>query len=158
MHIRAALPFRGLRFLIPSAAVVFCTALTLAQPAHAAYRNCWAAGPNVRTPSGITWGTRYCHAYMSGPVQILRRRGSGYWLSGTAGDLFAGNSWFVCQRNFPSVPNRTGNARNTWWLYTQADRKRAAGGWGWFPATRISGGSNYQIVPGLRICPANFRF
>jgi hypothetical protein len=50
-----------------------------------------------------------------------------------------------------------GGARNTYWLWTKADHSidGKKGGWGWFPATKISGGVN-NLIPGLRICPANF--
>jgi hypothetical protein len=51
-----------------------------------------------------------------------------------------------------------GGARNTYWLWTKADHSidGKKGGWGWFPATKISGGVNNNLIPGLRICPANF--
>ena len=47
-----------------------------------------------------------------------------------------------------------GNARNNVWLYTQGDVSYVPRyhGWGWFPATYVSGGGNYDPIPGLRWC------
>ena len=48
-----------------------------------------------------------------------------------------------------------GSARNNWWLFTYADYTPSGQSpWGWFPATKISGGANYQPEPGLPTCNA----
>lgn len=42
-----------------------------------------------------------------------------------------------------------GSAQNTWWLYTLGDRSNSPEApWGWFPATKIRGGGNFQRIPG----------
>lgn len=117
--------------------------------ASAAYSGCWGTGPTVRDFRGARYGTRYCHNYLGGTV------GFGTTLSGY---LYAGNNWFVCQSRGGENP-RVGSARNNIWLYTQGDKgvpSWAPGyhyhGWGWFPATYVSGGINYGPIPGLRWC------
>lgn len=39
-----------------------------------------------------------------------------------------------------------------WWLWTQGDVAYADNGWGWFPATKVSGGNNWEPIPGLQNC------
>lgn len=78
---------------------------------------------------------RYCHNYQGGYVL------GGSWQR--HGYLYAGNNWFVCQARGGENP-AVGSARNNWWLYTQADVGYSNGGWGWFPATKVSCGGNYQ--------------
>lgn len=87
-----------------------------------------------------------CNAYRAGTVWHYRNNPSG--------ELFAGVSWFVCQKQYTGWQNPPiGVWRNDWWLWTLADRPYPGqSGWGWFPATHISGGGNYQPVPGLRPC------
>ena len=112
-----------------------------AAPASA-YSGCWAAGPNVEFQPGLTYGTRWCHNYRSYSLR---------WQGVTTGYLYAGNNWFVCQRRGGANP-AVGTARNNWWLFTQGDIGYAHRGWGWFPATLVSGGGNYEPIPGLRGC------
>lgn len=117
--------------------------LTGAAPAQAA--GCSGSGGAHTDNYGNTYGTTYCTAYTGGNVMN----------NGTvAGYLNSGRSWFVCQAQFTNKPNpAVGSARNNYWLYTQADTGSAPlYGWGWFPATKISGGGNYQPIPGLRQC------
>lgn len=126
--------------------------LVSAGPAAANYSGCWGRGPTVTDYSGTRSSTRYCHVYLGGNVELA---GSN---RGVTGYLNAGNNWFVCQHKFPGDPNpRVGSARNNWWLWTQADYSKNGNGrkyhgWGWFPATHVSGGGNYQPIPGLRTC------
>lgn len=60
----------------------------------------------------------------------------------------------MCQDQWVGYENPpVGSARNNWWLYTQADTStNFRHGWGWFPATKVSGGGNYEPIPGLRWC------
>jgi hypothetical protein len=91
------------------------------------------------TESYHTW---YCSAYTAGDVEDTIPQGL----------LRAGTSWFVCQKKWVGYENpRVGSARNDWWLFTLADVAYAnswTGGWGWFPATKISGGANWGRIPG----------
>jgi hypothetical protein len=111
----------------------------------AAASGCWGTGPTVTDYAGGRWATRYCHNYRAGQTRMY---------SSATGWLYAGNNWFVCQKrtNVPNPP--VGNAKNNIWLYTQGDVSYSAvyKGWGWFPATYVSGGGNYDPIPGLRWC------
>lgn len=124
-------------------------ALVAASPAHAA-AGCSGAGPRVTDYAGTTWNTTYCYNYQSG--DIGRGSNTAYLKTGY---LYAGTNWFACQKRIPDWENpAVGNARNNWWLWTQGDEAVQYGGWGWFPATKVSGGNNYEPVPGLPLCPA----
>lgn len=71
--------------------------------------------------------------------------------TGKEGYLYAGTSWFVRQKRWPGYNNPpVGGAVNNWWLFTLGDIRNgpATSGWGWFPATKISGGGNWQRIPG----------
>jgi hypothetical protein len=119
------------------AAAVLATGAVALTPtgASAAPNGCWGSGPR---------DSRYCHTYQGGNVMFN---------GAVAGWLNAGDNWFVCQRKFPGQENPpVGDARNDWWLWTQADTNVSNGGWGWFPANKISGGVNYGEIPGLRTC------
>src|SRR4051794_12821284 len=117
-------------------------------PTHAnAASGCFARGPDrSRTfgngiPVTESYHTWKCFAYTAGDVEE----------GDVQGLLRAGTSWFVCQRKWPGFENpQVGAARNDWWLYTLADVSsgRETNGWGWFPATKISGGGNFQPIPG----------
>jgi hypothetical protein len=121
----------------------FAGNLVASSPAQA-YSGCWGSGGAHTDYWGNTYGTRWCNAYSSG---YMRAHGS------NVGYLYAGNSWFVCQHQWVGYENpAVGSARNNWWLYTQGDDAYQYNGWGWFPATRISGGVNYGPIPGLRDC------
>ncbi len=114
-----------------------------AHPVSAAAAGCWGRGPNVeQVPGALTWGTTWCRNY-AGSRTV---RGSG-----ATGYLYAGTNWFVCQARHGENP-RIGSARNHWWLWTQGDLGYRDRGWGWFPATHVSGGGNYEPIPGLRRC------
>lgn len=120
-----------------------------AQPVTAAAAGCWGTGPTVTNHLGTTFATKYCHNYQAGdvvrPAQPSVTTYSGY--------LYAGDNWFVCQRQITAWENPpVGSARNNWWLYTQGDVAYADRGWGWFPATKVSGGGNYEPIPGLPTC------
>ena len=93
-------------------------------------------------PAGLTLGTKWCHDYRSSRFR---------WQGVTTGYLYAGDNWFMCQRPGGTNP-AVGTARNNWWLFTQGDVGYAHRGWGWFPATMVSGGGNYEPIPGLRGC------
>lgn len=126
--------------LCATGALFLLTGLS-ASPA-AAYSGCWGPGPNVNQGPNILWGTTWCHNYAS--YRTVHR-------GAVTGYLYAGNNWFICQQRFGENP-RPGSARNNWWLYTQGDVGYRESGWGWFPATYVSGGGNYQPIPGLRGC------
>jgi hypothetical protein len=120
---------------------------TTATPAAASHPGCWGTGPVVDDPWNPPWNTKYCHNYRSGYVYTRATTGD------VSGYLYAGTNWFVCQRRGGENPP-VGNARNNYWLYTQGDDGYRYGGWGWFPATMVSGGGNYQPIPNLPSCPS----
>ncbi|GIH01965.1 hypothetical protein Rhe02_00320 [Rhizocola hellebori] len=131
---------------LAAAALMATMAITAAVQAPAiAYDGCWGSGGAHQDYLGNTYGTAWCNAYTGGNV-MAGGVSSGY--------LNAGNSWFVCQEQWVGYENpHVGSARNNYWLYTQADTStNSKHGWGWFPATKISGGGNYQPIPGLRNC------
>jgi hypothetical protein len=108
---------------------------------------CWNRGPDRSRTFGngipVTehYKTWYCYAYRAGDV----------WDGSVTGYLYAGTSWFVCQKKWPGHENPpVGSARNDWWLWTLGDRAANpyTDGWGWFPATKISGGANWGRIPG----------
>jgi hypothetical protein len=117
-----------------------------APPASAAPSGCGGAGPTVNH-GGERIVTRYCYAwrgYMT--LDYDYKTMNGY--------LYPGTSWFVCQSPGAENPRDPhSGARNRWWLWTLADNAYRNGGWGWFPATFVSGGANYQPIPGLQRCP-----
>jgi hypothetical protein len=99
-------------------------------------RSRWVGNGIPFLESYHTW---YCYAYRS---DYLVENGN------NQGYLYAGTSWFVCQKKWQGQENpAVGSARNDWWLWTLGD-VQYVGGWGWFPATKISGGGNYQPIPG----------
>jgi hypothetical protein len=124
----------------------------LVAPAQAA-GGCSGAGPLRPGPKGgAPVKTTYCNAYRPGTVFGWRNQPP-------VGELNSGRSWFVCQWKANDNP-AVGRARNNWWLWTQADvfnDGKPANGYGWFPATYISGGGNYQPIPGLAICDGSPR-
>ncbi|KAB8188923.1 hypothetical protein FH608_041280 [Nonomuraea phyllanthi] len=128
------------------AAAAAATVLT-ALPAQAAADGCWGTGPTVTDTLGQQWATRYCNNYRAGDVYNYV---DGRWQP--VGRLYAGDNWFVCQSHGPDNPP-IGDWVNDIWLYTEADEAWAAGGWGGFPATHVSGGVNYGPIPGLGWCP-----
>jgi hypothetical protein len=99
----------------------------------------------VTDPTGQTVSTWWCPAHRSGNVYASPNSTS------RTGYLRKGTNWFVCQvrgRPNPAV----GAATNNIWLYTQSDVKISGTGWGWFPATFITNGSNGQPIPGVPLC------
>lgn len=116
-------------------------ALVLGTPTTAtAAGGCYSKGPTRTDYWNRTFATWYCNAYQGGEV------GFDYQSNGY---LYAGTSWFVCQMKIPGWNNpQVGGAQNDWWLYTQGDTATDVGGWGWFPATKISGGANWSPIPG----------
>lgn len=109
----------------------------------ASYSGCWGTGPTVTDFRGYRYPTRYCHNYQGGQLRLYSR---------VSGYLYAGNNWFVCQSRLGIENPRVGTARNNIWLYTEGDVGYAYHGWGWFPATYVSGGVNYGPIPGLPWC------
>ncbi|MEV0618210.1 hypothetical protein AB0I81_33140 [Nonomuraea sp. NPDC050404] len=118
-----------------------------AQPAFAA-AGCGDSSRRVIDPDvpGVVQRTRTCTVYR--PTFIFLEPITAQ----PTGSLTAGRHWFICQRrggDNPSVQQRSGRvARNNWWLRTLGDR----GGWGWAPATHVSGGQDFEAVPGLPNC------
>jgi hypothetical protein len=129
------------------AAAAAATLLTALPAQAAAADGCWGTGPTVTDTLGQRWATRYCNNYQAGDVYNYI---DGRWQP--VGRLYAGDNWFVCQSHGPDNPP-VGDWVNDIWLYTEADEAWAAGGWGGFPATHVSGGVNYGPIPGLGWCP-----
>ncbi|MEV4091681.1 hypothetical protein [Streptosporangium saharense] len=141
-----------------AAGVIAGTAVFAAPAAHASppapsaapaaqAEGCWGTGPTVTDTLGVRWPTRYCNNFRAGDVYNYVE---GRWQP--IGRLNAGDSWFVCQSHGPENPP-VGEWLNDIWLYTEADVVWAAGGWGGFPATHVSGGENYTPIPNLDWCP-----
>lgn len=116
---------------------------------RAAEVGCYGEGPTVTDPQQKVWKTKWCNNYRTGYVYNYVA-GSDVWQP--IGKLNAGKNWFACQSHGPENPP-VGDAKNNIWLYTEADEVWAGGGWGGFPATHVSGGNNYEPVPGLDWCP-----
>ncbi|MFC4563973.1 hypothetical protein ACFO4E_19095 [Nocardiopsis mangrovi] len=130
-------------------AAALAGSITAAAPANAA-DGCSGAGPTVIDYVGNTWSTTYCDAWRSGDLEAGVGKDNPSEISG---HLYAGRAWFVCQQQFTYLENPpVGEYRNNWWLYTQGDVAYSDQGWGWFPAVNISGGGNYEPIPGLRNC------
>ncbi|MFC4015905.1 hypothetical protein ACFOY2_52450 [Nonomuraea purpurea] len=98
-------------------------------------------------PWGFRSPTTYCRNYVGGAL---------YSATGKVGHLNAGRNWFACQAKGGENP-AVGGARNNYWLYTKGDTAYADGGWGWFPATMVSGGGNYERVPDMNLCSRSTR-
>ncbi|MEU6255926.1 hypothetical protein [Streptomyces sp. NPDC047043] len=128
-----------------AAAVLATGAVALAPAgASAAPSGCWGNAGTKTDPEGRTYTARYCHNYQGGNVYLYRR---------PIGYLNAGDNWFVCQTKVPDFPNPpVGDARNDWWLYTQGDTGSEHNAWGYFPANKVSGGNDYDPIPGLPAC------
>ncbi|MBG0853046.1 hypothetical protein I2W78_14600 [Streptomyces spinoverrucosus] len=125
-------------------AVLAAGAVALTPASASAAAGCWGNAGQKQGPGGATYTARYCHNYQGSEVGI-GDTATGY--------LYAGDNWFVCQQQFTDVENPpVGDARNNWWLWTQGDDAYSNNGWGWFPATKVSGGGNYQPIPGLQNC------
>lgn len=155
--------FRITRNRLLALAGVALTAATMfvaAAPAQAA-SGCHSAGFNrtvvtdVNQTGGYVYSTfpaYYCTAYQSAHLYSWVPGGGVY---STSRILNAGQSWFICQIVIDSsIKNPpVGSALNDYWLYTESDSHPADdSAYGWFPANKISGGGNYQAVPGLPIC------
>ncbi|MFE9439679.1 hypothetical protein ACFYO2_11800 [Streptomyces sp. NPDC006602] len=128
------------------AAAVLATGAVALTPtgASAAPNGCWGNAGTQTDPEGRTYTARYCHNYQGGDVYLYRQ---------PIGHLYAGDNWFVCQSKVPDFPNPpVGDARNDWWLYTQGDTGSSHNAWGYFPANKVSGGNNYEPIPGLPVC------
>ncbi|WP_210594412.1 hypothetical protein [Streptomyces sp. GESEQ-35] len=83
--------------------------------------------------------------------RTLASAASGCW--GNAGSKQGpGGATYTAQQFTDRENPPVGDARNNWWLWTQADDAYSNNGWGWFPATKVSGGGNYQPIPGLQNC------
>lgn len=137
-----------LRAAVTAAAVT--GGVALAGPATAsAASGCSGAGPTVKDYRGVSYTTRYCYNYRAGATRLGDDVGNFF----TSGYLYAGRNWFVCQKRIGENPP-VGSARNNIWLYTEGDVAyvKPYKGWGWFPATYVSGGTNYGKIPGLRTC------
>jgi hypothetical protein len=106
-------------------ATAAATMLTAPPALAAAADGCWGTGPTVTDTLGQRWATRYCNNYRAGDVYN-----------------YVDGRW-----------QPVGEWVNDIWLYTEADEVWAAGGWGGFPATHVSGGVNYGPIPGLDWCP-----
>ncbi|MER6943046.1 hypothetical protein ABT294_03380 [Nonomuraea sp. NPDC000554] len=113
----------------------------------AAAGSCGGNGPLVTDPGGHRYPTTYCRNYVGGAL---------YNGAVKVGYLNAGRNWFACQKLGAENP-AVGGARNNYWLYTKGDKAYADGGWGWFPATMVSGGGNYERVPDLSLCDRSTR-
>jgi hypothetical protein len=142
--------FKRLVRLLSTGAATAAVFAALASSASAA-PGCSGSGPQVHDPfTGRSYASTYCHVYswtQTYTVPNWRAVGGG----SIAGVLRPGRSWFVCQtRGGENMP--LGNARNNIWLYTLADVRYVNGGWGWADAVSISGGTNYQRIPGLHWC------
>ena len=145
--------------VIATASCVLGVALFANAPAaQASHDGCWEDGPAVSplpAEFGFPGNTRYCHNYKTGFVMgyFPDGDGDGSFDFKPVGYLRSTTSWFVCQIQFLGSENpAVGEWRNDIWLYTQGDEAYANGGWGWFPATYVSGGANYGPIPGLQQC------
>ncbi|MFJ2831787.1 hypothetical protein ACIPC1_30210 [Streptomyces sp. NPDC087263] len=124
-----------------AAAVLAAGALALTPGSAAAADGCWG-NAGQKQAFGKTYTARYCHNYQ-GDVVGVYETDTGY--------LYSGDNWFVCQVQYgENAP--VGDAKNNWWLWTQGDDVYSDGGWGWFPANKVSGGNNYEPIPGLATC------
>jgi hypothetical protein len=156
-HVMPPLSLRLRRMAALAAVALFASlALTLSSGAGRAQAatGCSGAGPTAGPdPAGWDYSTRYCYAYSAG---YMKDGGPFWWMdpSVNSGYLRVGTSWFVCQAQFSVDNPKVGTAQNNWWLYTEGDVAYSNHGWGWFPATRVSGGANWQPVPGLTHCAA----
>jgi hypothetical protein len=128
-----------------AAAVLAAGAIALTPASASAASGCWGNAGTKTDPDGRTYTAHYCHNYQGGDV---------LWnsLGNKVGYLYAGDNWFACQQDQGVENPPVGNARNTWWLYTQGDTGSSHGAWGWFPANKVSGGGNYEPIPGLPTC------
>jgi hypothetical protein len=114
--------------------------------------DCSQPGPMRVAPGqgdGDPVPTKRCFVYRGGDV--IDEVGD------KVGTLNRGVSWFVCQakttRLNPEVLQRNGStAYNQHWLLTLSDSKPRE--WGWFPATHISVGGNFNPVPHVPFCDA----
>ncbi|WP_206440800.1 hypothetical protein [Streptomyces scabichelini] len=128
-----------------AAAVLAAGAVALTPAtASAAPNGCWGNAGTKTDVDGRSYATKYCHNYQSADL---------WYANKVVGHLYAGDNWFACQRKVPDFPNPPVNgAKNDWWLYTQGDTGSSHGGWGWFPANKVSGGGDYERIPGLPTC------
>ncbi|SEC58164.1 hypothetical protein [Streptomyces sp. KS_5] len=115
----------------------------LASSGAAAADGCSGNAGQRKGPGGGTYTARYCHNYQASDVGVGNTR---------TGHLYAGDNWFVCRQKFDLENPPVGSARNNWWLWAQGDVAYADTGWGWFPATKVSGGNNWESIPGLQSC------
>lgn len=125
-----------------AAAVLAAGAVVLTPVSASAASGCWGDA-GQKSFDGKTYTARYCHNYLGDVV--------GFYSTDDTGYLYAGDNWFVCQKQ-AGDNEPVGDALNNWWLYTQGDDVYSRDGWGWFPANKVSGGNNYEPIPGLAVC------
>ncbi len=118
-------------------------------PSASADGSCWG-GPTVTDYKGRTFATHTCPTWTGTGVYdaVVTPETSGY--------LYAGDNWMVCQKTGSNNPTFGAGGQNDYWLYTQGDVSYFHGGWGWIPATAVSYGGDWQPIPGVPLCPANF--
>lgn len=124
------------------------TVAPVAPPTQAPVRDgkTCTVGRNVSHPRLGWQETRKCPTYEAGSVfadPSVRL---------PIGVLWEGRHWFVCQTVGGENP-QVQQARNNYWLYTQADEHPSNDGWGWLPATYVNYGDDYEPIPGVPMCP-----
>ncbi len=137
------MPVRIRGFLI--ALALGLTAATVVPATANAAASCYASGVHAG------YSTATCHIYRTNHPWYMYGSATLKLVGNVDGILYAGNSWFVCQRRF-GVRIDYGAVENDWFAYTLSDN----GYWGWVSATHFSAGGNWQPVPGLATCPSGF--
>jgi hypothetical protein len=169
MNVLASCPPRIRRLIlglcIATAAVVTLASSPATRVASANPDGCWQDphdpspwfdAPRWGLPHYLSRSTMWCYAYRAGSVynhQNTKPDGTGEVVWAPVGYLYASRSWFMCQLPFDDENPAVGSARNNWWLLTISDDAYDdRSGYGWFPATRVSGGGNYEPIPRLPDC------
>ncbi|GGT53776.1 hypothetical protein [Streptomyces purpureus] len=132
----------ALAALFASTAVL---ALGTAVSAQASGGSC-RQGPTVTDFLGGRFPTSVCPTWITSHVRQDPNGGTA-----SAGVLYAGHNWVVCQRMGGTNP-KNGTGVNNYWLYTQADVGFMNNGWGWLPANAVSYGGDWEPIPGVPMC------
>jgi hypothetical protein len=116
------------------------------------------SGPTLTDDIGVKRITVHCVVFRD--LNIHARPDAS---SATEGYLPTGANWFACQTlgmenpvtyNTESPSPHDKPNHNKWWLFTQSEDRGPDGRklWGWFPATAVTEGEEYQPVPGVPVC------
>ena len=134
--------------LAAAGTTVLLTAATFGATAGIAQAHT-ADGTTARSGADTTTAAAGCYGIGSGKYNCNVWKTAPSYFAGNvrAGTLYAGTNYFYCQAKGSTV--HLGNYSNNWWGKTDDDNGNRGV---WVNVVYLSGGGNYEPVPGLPWC------